>query len=246
MAATLCEVAALAMACTDGPAGSASVFGATAGDGIAAAADVATDTEGGDEGAILADTRADSRTDGSAVGRASDSLIAKDGAAKDSTTVTEPKCDPQTGEPPAKPSNCLKGKAVCEVIGSKSALSTCNSVGCWNTGICPTEGPCVEAGPAGTGCTSGFGSCEGIYAAFDYLVKAHSACTASSQCTLLKARCSVGLGVWGVGTNGGFTQAQLEGLAKTALKLGCTNNTCVDTAPATKAICLNGFCQAGL
>ncbi len=202
----------------------------------AAAADTfATDAQAdAQDGAGLAEVRVeDGRNDGPA---------ADHGGPPDAVAVL---CDPKTGSPPpGQADSCKKGTALCGGAGKTTAVYTCNSVGCWNTAPCPPDGPCVAAGPAGVGCSNGFGSCQGIYDAFFYLVGHHAPCASDADCHLLQARCAVGLGVHGVAVNKGFTQAQLDGLAKTASKLKCSQYTCAATPPPLGAKCGKAGCEA--
>ncbi len=225
----------LVLNCCGDPAAVSSVSSATTGDAAALADGTQTDTGAALlDGATVADTRPeDGRTDGAAPDH---------GGPPDAVGIL---CDPKTASPPpGKADTCKKGTALCGGAGQTTAVYTCNSVGCWNTMPCPIDGPCVEAGPAGVGCTSGFGSCQGIYDAFFYLVGHHAPCASDADCQLLKARCSVGLGVHGVAVNKGFGQAQLDGLAKTANKLGCKQMTCAATPPPIGAKCGKGGCEA--
>ncbi|MBM4344827.1 MAG: hypothetical protein FJ100_15780 [Deltaproteobacteria bacterium] len=233
--ALLISLAVLVPACAE----PASVAGSHAGgatglDAVDAQAAASDTSPGAADAAASADTRPeDVRSDGPA---------ADHGGPPDAVGIL---CDPKTGSPPPGQADaCKKGTALCGGAGTVTAVYTCNSVGCWNTAPCPADGPCVQAGPAGVGCTSGFGSCQGVYDAFFYLVGHHAPCAADSDCHLLKARCTVGLGVHGVAVNKGFSQAQLDGLAKTASKLGCKQYTCAATPPPIGAKCGKAGCEA--
>ncbi len=153
----------------------------------------------------------------------------------------QPLCD-TTGRP-AGPPGCPKGKALCIAWQGATAVTGCNSLGCWNVSPCPADGPCIDGGSAGVGCVSGIGTCDGLYAMFDALVSPeHNPCGTDADCHHLDAACTAGLGHWKLAVNTGVTQAQITALAARAKALGCTQYTCNAAAPSPSVQCKSGTC----
>ncbi len=139
---------------------------------------------------------------------------------------------------------CPKGEATCITADGVPAVQSCSSLNCYNVSKCDASDVCVDGGPvAGTGCVQGMGTCEGVQAAYQWLISGDDkTCEDDTDCHMLNGQCGSGLGGCYEAVTLDVTDAMLVALGKKYGALGCISAVC-DCGPPPPAVkCLDGKC----
>ena len=157
------------------------------------------------------------------------------------------------GEPPlcgsecAAPCGCCtcsKGESFCHEDLTGVSVRTCSSLGCYAETDCPAGDACFAAGPLGTGCASGIGSCAGVKETYDWIVgEGQAKCELDTDCKILSGSCGAGLGGCWEAVTIPTSQQVLAALGARYSALGCTEAVC-DCAPQPASVkCVTGKCS---
>lgn len=141
---------------------------------------------------------------------------------------------------------CNPDEALCGTAGADEAALYCQG-DCYAAIPCLGDDACVDAGPVGLSCASGFATCADVEAAYGYLTgDASRACAVDGDCQIVWGQCGVGLGGCWHAVNQAVRAAELQALGAQYSALFCTEAVCDCAPPPEAARCEAGLCAPAL